>query len=67
MRREIEMAVQQLIGFEHARAGHNLTSLAEGMGMTQAEWRVIRKMVDNDDLTLHYNTVEELNNHFKKK
>lgn len=41
--RNIEMAEQQLTGFAHARAGYTISALAEGMGLTEAEWAKIKE------------------------
>lgn len=39
------MAVQQLIGFAHARNGYDVASLAESMGLTGEEWDAIKGQV----------------------
>lgn len=41
MANEIEMAEQQLTGFAHAKAGLGVEALADGMGLTVAEWKEI--------------------------
>lgn len=40
-----ELAVQQLIGFAHARAGYDVQSLAESMGLTGNEWAAMKSDV----------------------
>lgn len=42
MSNEIEMAEQQLTGYAHARAGHTIEALADGMGLTAGEWKEIQ-------------------------
>lgn len=42
MANEIEMAEQQLTGYAHAKAGHAIEALADGMGLTAAEWEEIQ-------------------------
>lgn len=37
-----ELAIQQLIGFAHARDGYDVQSLAESMGLTGDEWVAIK-------------------------
>ena len=51
MANEIEMAEQQLTGYAHAKAGHGIEALADGMGLTAAEWDEIvnRGLVRLDD------------------
>ena len=38
----VELAEQQLTGFAHARAGHDVEALAEGMGLSISEWERIK-------------------------
>lgn len=61
MGNELEMAEQQLTGFAHAKAGHSIEALADGMGLTASEWKGIQARgtvrLDNDD-------TEALNAHF---
>ena len=51
MANEIEMAEQQLTGYAHAKAGYGIEALADGMGLTAAEWDEIinRGIVRLDD------------------
>lgn len=39
---DLELARQQLIGFQHAASGHSIESLVEGMGLTAKEWNALR-------------------------
>lgn len=54
-KRYLEMARQQFVGFRHAQAGYAVEQLVEGMGLTAAEWDVLRGEVslsEHDKLAL---------------
>lgn len=43
MKNDYILAVQQLIGYRHGRDGYDFVSLLESMGMTEAEWKRIKR------------------------
>lgn len=58
-KKQLEMAEQQLVGFAHARAGHDVEQLAESMGLTQREWDALKDKVrlserDERDLDAYF-------------
>jgi hypothetical protein len=55
---ELEMAVQQFIGYGHAAQGYSVIDLAEAMGLTKTEYEQIagdiqRKIPGSDLSALH--------------
>ena len=59
----IMAAEAQLLGFFHAKNGNGLLSLIESMGLTNAEWKILKKehtlvYLDDDDL-------KEINDYFR--
>lgn len=42
-KRNLELAQQQFVGYQHGVAGHGIESLAEGMGLTAEEWAALRE------------------------
>lgn len=58
-KRDLELARQQFIGFQYAKAGHEVEQLAEAMGLTAAEWDVLR-----DDVSLSERDKLALDQHF---
>ena len=56
----LAMAEQQFLGYAHAKDGYGAVSLAEGMGLTSAEWRELRESVALSD-----DEMEALDEHFK--
>jgi len=59
----IMAAEAQLLGFFHAKNGDGLLSLIESMGLTNAEWEIMKKehslvYLDDDDL-------KEINDYFR--
>ena len=48
-KRNLELATQQFIGYRHGQGGHSIESLAQGMGLTAAEWDALRSEVSLSD------------------
>lgn len=42
---QLKLADAQFLGFVHAKSGYSLTSLAENMGLTADEWKLLRDTV----------------------
>lgn len=58
-KKQLEMAEQQLVGFAHAKAGHSVEQLADGMGLTAKEWDALKDKVrlsvsDERDLDAYF-------------
>jgi hypothetical protein len=47
MTKEMEFAIQQFVGFGHARKGHDVEHLVQAMGLTKAEWEAIKEDVQS--------------------
>lgn len=42
MKKDIEYAIQQIIGFKHAREGYSFVQLLSAMGLKKSEWEKIK-------------------------
>lgn len=56
-----EFAIQQLIGFNHAKKGYDIVELCTSMGLKKREWLKIRKDVS---VWLCAQDVKDVNEYF---
>ena len=63
--KQIELAIQQFIGFTSAIRCNKIIDLVESMGLTKEEWIIIREQEEH--LFSNDNHLEDIDNHFNIK
>jgi len=61
---DLILAEMQLMGFGHAKSGHSIESLVQGMGLTKDEWEELK--IQKRTGFIKDPEIESIDKHFKK-